>query len=275
MQKRVKRSLAFLTLALLAGVVLAQSYTDVSSPTYWGKTGAKALTDALDANFALIENGITKASLGPTVGTITYSSSRSYTNVTDNDVWYFQGQEENDSNETYTVWRWHYVLADVSSNSEDTVVRLDIPIAGTQTNVLQLDATELEVIGIALKAGTVYVTDLNASDDISVGDDLTVTGAVTVTETSTFESRNMVLSENNTGGSLMIQRGIVTMSSGTNYLTFSPVFTELPYVTLTQSNSTVATATNAVMASPSATNYCFVAGEASGTYFWTAVGTGF
>jgi hypothetical protein len=41
----------------LAGMVMAQSFTDVNTPQYYGKTGIPAAYSVIDANFALIESG--------------------------------------------------------------------------------------------------------------------------------------------------------------------------------------------------------------------------
>jgi hypothetical protein len=46
--------LALVLCAVWAGAI---SFTDVNNARYWGKTGIPALTEALDANFALIEAG--------------------------------------------------------------------------------------------------------------------------------------------------------------------------------------------------------------------------
>jgi hypothetical protein len=40
----------------------AQTFTDVNTPQYWGKTGIPALTAAVDANNAMIEGGTVDAS---------------------------------------------------------------------------------------------------------------------------------------------------------------------------------------------------------------------
>jgi hypothetical protein len=44
--------------AAVAVFVWAESFTDVNSAQYWGKTGLPALTQAIDANFAMIEDGL-------------------------------------------------------------------------------------------------------------------------------------------------------------------------------------------------------------------------
>jgi hypothetical protein len=42
----------------VAAFVGAESFTDVNSAQYWGKTGLPDLTAAIDANFAMIEDGL-------------------------------------------------------------------------------------------------------------------------------------------------------------------------------------------------------------------------
>ena len=58
--KQIKVSGWFLVAALAAvgAFVGAESFTDVNSAQYWGKTGLPALTAAIDANFAMIEDGL-------------------------------------------------------------------------------------------------------------------------------------------------------------------------------------------------------------------------
>lgn len=58
--KQIKVSGWFLVAALLAvgAFVWAESFTDVNSAQYWGKTGLPALTAAIDANFAMLEDGL-------------------------------------------------------------------------------------------------------------------------------------------------------------------------------------------------------------------------
>jgi len=44
-------------LSLVAGVVMAQSFTDINSPQYYGKTKIPKAYAAIDANFAQVESG--------------------------------------------------------------------------------------------------------------------------------------------------------------------------------------------------------------------------
>ncbi|MFH1602660.1 MAG: hypothetical protein ABIH03_02000, partial [Pseudomonadota bacterium] len=53
----MRKSISFLIIATLAGVALGQTFTDVNTSQYWGKTGIPKLTEALDANFEELETG--------------------------------------------------------------------------------------------------------------------------------------------------------------------------------------------------------------------------
>jgi hypothetical protein len=71
--KQIKVSGWVLVAALVAvaAFVGAESFTDVNSSQYWGKTGIPALTAAIDANFAMIEDGLS----GEPVAATTLSAS--------------------------------------------------------------------------------------------------------------------------------------------------------------------------------------------------------
>jgi len=49
-----------LAMVMVAGLAIAQSFTDVDTTKHQGKTGLKDLITVLDANFALVEGGGTK-----------------------------------------------------------------------------------------------------------------------------------------------------------------------------------------------------------------------
>ena len=71
--RSIKVSGWFLVAAVAAVAVFvgAESFTDVNSAQYWGKTGLPALTAAIDANFAMIEDGLS----GEPVAATTLSAS--------------------------------------------------------------------------------------------------------------------------------------------------------------------------------------------------------
>ncbi len=52
---------------LVGAVVFAQSFTDVDDSQYWGKTGIPDLTEAIDANNALLEDGTVSVTNGQAV----------------------------------------------------------------------------------------------------------------------------------------------------------------------------------------------------------------
>jgi len=54
MRKSYLIGIACFMASLIGFGLAAQSFTDVNSSTYWGKTGIPALTTALDANFAQV-----------------------------------------------------------------------------------------------------------------------------------------------------------------------------------------------------------------------------
>lgn len=53
----MKKRYIILPFCLIASMLCAGTFTDVNTSHYWGKTGLKDLTSALDGNFTLIEGG--------------------------------------------------------------------------------------------------------------------------------------------------------------------------------------------------------------------------
>ena len=62
-----------LSIVALSGIAIAATFTDVNSSTYWGKTAIPKLTEALDANFTIIETG-SSAVYSNTTATVTASN---------------------------------------------------------------------------------------------------------------------------------------------------------------------------------------------------------
>ena len=137
-------------------------------------------------------------------GTVTYDSSRVYTDVADDDSFLIDVEVKNDSNEIFRLARWSYIASDITSNTEDGKITCAIPIDGTYTTVLQLDAngltaaqgivatintnaivvTDSGTFGGAVTAVTVVATtsmtapDIDVTDDLSVTDDATINGFI-------------------------------------------------------------------------------------------------
>jgi hypothetical protein len=78
--KRVLVGLVALVCA--AGIASAQSFTDVNTLKYKGKTGIDDLVSTLDANFALIETGPLTAPVNG--GNVTIAANKDLIAITDN-----------------------------------------------------------------------------------------------------------------------------------------------------------------------------------------------
>jgi len=272
----------------------------------------------------------TYTGLGPTWGTMSIQSDRIYTNVADGDDFIYDMNVRNDSNETIRLARWTYDFTDVSSNSEDATITLSIPIAGTATEVLKLDANGLTAaaglvatintnalivtdygifggavtsaslrvtgaasVGTTLGVGTTLTTrSLSVGDSASISTNVTIGGAcnvggvatnaslvvtagATIGTTLDIKSRSAMV-HSASAGLQQIVEGFVTMgAAGTNTITFSPVFTDIPYVFLSCSNGAVGEITNQCGGYATATNTAFVFGDINKGYFYRATGKAF
>ena len=122
---------------IVSGLAFAATFTDVDTAKYHGKTGLKAMTSVLDANFALVESG-----------TITPSTS-SLTN----------GQ-------ALTVAGSVYILTGIGGANDTTnTVTLANPTAAGQSVELIVSGSSTNLIGLAdsgnLKLSAAAVLDNN------------------------------------------------------------------------------------------------------------------
>lgn len=106
------------TLALIAGCAFGQTFTDVNSANYWGKTDIPKLTAAIDANNALMEST-----------TATVTNSEAFTITKTSTVLTGTGQANNYTN---TI----------------TLAAVDPTLVGATVNLI-VDTASTNLIGVA------------------------------------------------------------------------------------------------------------------------------
>ncbi len=196
----MRKLVTFVAAVLVAGSALGQSFTDIDSPQYEGKTADKARNAAIDANFAEIEDGPTlestvsktdswgiSASHASATGVYAtvelLDSSAAQTDTDYVDVELFEGV--NDSAEA-TVWGvLRTIVDDNTTNTEDSAVQVIIPVAGTPTAQLEIDASGAIVNG-AVDADNLTV-DAGAGLDNQAAGTLLL-GAATATKVEIGDS---------------------------------------------------------------------------------------
>lgn len=138
--------------AMVAGVVLAGSFTDTDKAKNHGKTGLKNLTEEIDANFALVEGGSVKSATASVTNGQAVTLSSQVTVLTG-----IGGANDTTNTITiatpYTADRVYYITVDSASTNlikianDGTTMALsgDIVLDGTDTLTILTVATNKAV----------------------------------------------------------------------------------------------------------------------------------
>lgn len=182
----------FAVILALAALPAFALFTDVDNAEYWGKTGIKKLTEALDANFAQIEAGTWTIDAGPTA-TLTGEEAGNSTLILDAD----QGDDNPD---TWTI------RSTAATNALDilnhTTVAASMDTAGVLTTIGGVTITDAD--GAAVVTATGYeannaslVLDADQGDDNA--DTWTVTSAAADNDLDLINHTSTVVSFTSTG----------------------------------------------------------------------------
>jgi hypothetical protein len=176
-----------ITLAGVVGFGVAQSFTDVDNARDYGKSGIQHFLPVIDANFALVEGGVTLSSSATAASTWSIDASHASatglystvslldTSVLSVDTDY--GVTElftfnNDQTQEVVAGSIHVVVDDNTDTTEDTSLEFYSYIGGSATKVLDFGAATA-TIPLAIDANGLTV------DDGSVGAPSVLVGGTT------------------------------------------------------------------------------------------------
>lgn len=141
-----KQLYAVIMSAIVAiGAVAAQAadYTPLSA-------GQQSITfknsDKFD-NSAAGEFDMSFPIVSTTLGILELVNTSSYTNRADADKFIVRFKAENDSDETITYAQMDFKASDITTNTEDGAIVLNVQVNGTATDIATVNATGLTVVG--------------------------------------------------------------------------------------------------------------------------------
>jgi hypothetical protein len=243
--------------ALVAGIVSAVSFTDVNSAQFWGKTGIPAITEAVDANFALIEAGLWTS--GATLA-VSNSANDGAALVT------LQSDKGDDAGDKFGF----------SSANGTLAIQSDASVKGTLATKASIGSS-----GIITMAGSATLDNTASAAELNITETtVKITGALTSTGLGTFAGLTTGTGEATvdgkygvTGGDattgLMVQKAARTAgTNATETITFAVAFGAAPIVVCTYTEDpgdvrpifvTSVTASNFVANITADKNYGYVA----------------
>jgi hypothetical protein len=176
-------------LVALATVAAFADYTPVlkeSTATGVVLPSAEVNGDITLANDETLDNavdGVIRATFnddGTTLGTVKLTSENVYTNVADNDVIEIVAQAANDSNEVIDYATIQYKLLDVTTNTEDGAIVLQVQVGGTETTIATVDAS-----GVTLPTGKNLIVGANTLTTSDLLDATKLSGNIPVARIAT------------------------------------------------------------------------------------------
>jgi hypothetical protein len=202
-----------ITLAGVVGFGVAQSFTDVDNARDYGKSGIQHFLPVIDANFALVEGGVTLSSSATAASTWSIDASHASatglystvslldTSVLSVDTDY--GVTElftfnNDQTQEVVAGSIHVVVDDNTDTTEDTSVEFYSYVAGSAVKFLDAGASGVAApVAVDLNANSTCTSlTFDASSTLSLGAG-SITAAWTNSNTLTIDGTTAVTTNQN------------------------------------------------------------------------------